>query len=123
MVGRRRAAAAVVAIEGGGGQGPQGPKEKVGDKFSWEAHLKRIHTEEAFKLRYRLTYDGFMALHSHLRPDLKVKDPKQAQRNKGYVVDTRQPCETRRLPSLPCREAILDLVRTARTPILILLRL
>ena len=64
MVGRRRAAAAVVAIEGGGGQGPQGPKEKVGDKFSWEAHLKRIRTEEAFKLRYRLTYDGFMALHS-----------------------------------------------------------
>ena len=54
-----------------------GPKGEVGDKFSLEAHLQRIRTEEAFKLRYLLTYDGFMALHSPLRPDLKVKDPKQ----------------------------------------------
>lgn len=61
--------------------------------------------------------------HSHLRPDLEVKDPKQAQRNKGYVVDTREPSETRRRPSRPCRGAVLDLVRTPCTPILILLRL
>ena len=88
---RRRllsAAAAAAASSMPSGQGPQGAKPKPHwQSFSWEAHVGRL-TESQFKLRYRLTVDGFYRLVDMMRPDLEVKDEARARRAKwGAVVE------------------------------------
>ena len=56
---RRRIKAALLLLDGG--QGPQGRKRREESPFSWEDHIAQL-TERQFKLRYRLTYDGFNKL-------------------------------------------------------------
>ena len=88
---RRRllsAAAAAAASSMPSGQGPQGAKPKPHwQSFSWGAHVGRL-TESQFKLRYRLTVDGFYRLVDMMRPDLEVKDEARARLAKwGEVVE------------------------------------
>lgn len=86
---RRRlcAMASCAAATESSGQGPKGPKpEPHWPGFSWAAHMGRL-TESQFKLRYRLTVDGFYKLVGILRKDLSVQDSVKAQNAKwGCVV-------------------------------------
>ena len=86
---RRRLAAAAAVILGNGGQGPQGPKMNLNDPFNWNAHISRM-TEQSFKLRYRVTFDGFNELLQLIRGDLQVNE-KMAARNKfGEIIRPEQ---------------------------------
>ena len=85
---RRRIKAALLALDGG--QGPQGGKRREESPFSWDDHISQL-TEQKFKLRYRLTFDGFNKLLDNgefgIRGDLEAVDTKMAKRAKwGYLV-------------------------------------
>ena len=69
---RRIAAAAGVAEDARGGQGPSGRKRKL-TPFCWEDHLLRLN-ETDFKRRYRLDFDSFMKLLRVISKDLDVDD-------------------------------------------------
>ena len=86
---RRRIKAALLALDGG--QGPQEQKRREESPFSWDDHLALLRTEQKFKLRYRLTYDGFNKLLDDdefgIRGDLEAVNKKMAKRAKwGYLV-------------------------------------
>ena len=68
------------------GRGPQGKKRRDPAPFSWAEHVLRLNEKE-FKQRYRLNHESFYKLCDILRPDLEVKDPKQAKKSRfGTVV-------------------------------------
>ena len=68
------------------GRGPQGKKRRDRAPFSWEEHVARLNEQE-FKQRYRLNHESFYKLCDILRPDLEVKDAKQAKKSRfGTVV-------------------------------------
>jgi hypothetical protein len=62
--------------------GPQGPKRADEQPFSWDAHLARL-TPRMFRIRYRLTPDGFDILHSKVHTKLTAEDVDQATKSKG----------------------------------------
>jgi hypothetical protein len=83
---RRRQIAAALEDLASGGQGPQGQKCRDDPVFSWESHMRRLSDAE-FKLRYRLSRDGFKALLGLLRVDLEVENKVLAKRAKfGALV-------------------------------------
>ena len=72
------------------GRGPQGKKRRDPAPFSWTEHVLRLNEKE-FKQRCRLNYASFYKLCDILRPDLEVKDAKQAKKSRfGTVVPVEQ---------------------------------
>lgn len=78
-----RVAAFLALLSSGGGQGPQGPKQKR-EPFNWHRHLYILSPQE-FRLYYRLSYEGFNELLEIIRPQLEAADKRQARRSKGAI--------------------------------------
>ena len=65
----RRRAAALAALTGSNGQGPQGKKSRL-SPFSWKDHMARLSPAD-FKRRYRLSWPSFKELLGLLKDDLE----------------------------------------------------